>query len=67
MGNRKATWDIQLHTHCPGCELSFDLMKDSDFKADLQCDPLETDSHRSTDVWVSCPHCSEDFTVDFEY
>lgn len=42
-------------------------MDDSDFKADLQCDPLETDSHRSTDVWVSCPHCGEDFTVDFEY
>lgn len=67
MRNRKATWSIRLETDCPKCNLSFDLMRDSNFKTNLRCAPLEIDSFWSMDIKVACHFCGYEFPVDFEY
>ncbi|WP_417244478.1 hypothetical protein [Celeribacter sp.] len=70
MSNPKATWCISLDTECPECGEAIDLFEQDWVNAalsDRTFDVCERDTRWTTDVNVTCPKCSVDFKVDFEY
>lgn len=63
MNKTDAYWDISLTTHCPKCDEYIDMLYDSD----LDIDPLEHETNRTTDMEVTCPSCGEEFLVTLWY
>jgi len=66
MNNIKATWNIELLTSCPKCDYGIDITQIEDFWH-TQIEPIEYGTVATTDFEVTCPECTHEFKVDFEY
>lgn len=62
-----ASWTLELNCTCPHCKEYVDLLEAPDFWDGRDLDAIEHGTKRSKGVEVTCPECSEDFTVDCEY